>query len=161
MSTKTDGAKRATTRRKSGKGKRPGVALTGLSPAGTKIVGAFNEAIEAMQDDGPLENRFAVNTYRVEFDLKEYKPDDVRRARSRMRMSQALFAQFLGVNANTVRSWEQGSRPPSVIARRFMTEIESDPEYWLVRVAQCATRRERRSAGGTTTPLPKTGVNRA
>ena len=30
-----------------------------------------------------------------------------------------VFARFLGVDANTVRSWEQGTRPPSAIARPF------------------------------------------
>jgi len=38
------------------------------------------------------------------------------------------------VDANAVRSWEQGTRPVSGIARRFMGEIESDPDYWKRRV---------------------------
>jgi DNA-binding transcriptional regulator YiaG len=49
-------------------------------------------------------------------------------------MSQTVFARFLGVDPNTVRSWEQATRLPSPIARRFMAEIESDPEYWRRRV---------------------------
>jgi DNA-binding transcriptional regulator YiaG len=51
-------------------------------------------------------------------------------------MSQVIFAAFLGVNPNTVRSWEQGTRPPSSIARRFMIEIEEDSAYWRRRVAR-------------------------
>ena len=34
------------------------------------------------------------------------------RVRDLLGMSQVLFARFLGVDANTVRSWEQGTRPP-------------------------------------------------
>jgi hypothetical protein len=49
-------------------------------------------------------------------------------------MSQVFFARFLGVDPNTVRFWEQGTRPPNPIARRFMGEIEADPEYWQARV---------------------------
>jgi DNA-binding transcriptional regulator YiaG len=60
----------------------------------------------------------------------------VKRVRGVLGMSQVVFARFLGVDANTVRSWEQGTRPPSTIARRFMGEIESDPTYWRRRVAQ-------------------------
>jgi hypothetical protein len=45
-----------------------------------------------------------------------------------LRMSQVFFARFLGVDPNTVRSWEQGTRPPSLIARRFMGAIEDDPD---------------------------------
>jgi putative transcriptional regulator len=50
--------------------------------------------------------------------------------------SQAVLAAFLGVNVNTVRSWEQGRRPPQPIARRFLSEIESDPVYWRNRIAR-------------------------
>ena len=56
-----------------------------------------------------------------------------------LRMSQALFARFLGVDANTVRTWEQGTRSPCTIARRFMGVIESDAEYWMRRIGQALT----------------------
>src|SRR5579883_1391046 len=110
-----------------------------LSPAGAKIVGAFEEAIALMQTGEPLERHFTVRTCKVEFTPREYGPDDVRRVRGLLGMSQVLFARFLGVDANTVRSWEQGSRPPSPIARRFMDEIEGDPEHWRQRVLREAT----------------------
>ena len=45
-----------------------------------------------------------------------------------------MLAGFLGVNVNTVRSWEQGKRPPQPIARRFLAEIEADPAYWRKRI---------------------------
>jgi putative transcriptional regulator len=110
-----------------------------LSSAGAKIVAAFQEAIETMRAGEPLERRFTVRTYKVEFTPRNYGPDDARRVRDLLGMSQVLFARFLGVDANTVRSWEQGTRPPSPIARRFMDEIESDPEYWRRRIVQRAT----------------------
>jgi putative transcriptional regulator len=122
---------------------KPGEAL---SPAGAKIVAAFEEAVEAMRSGEPLEARFTVRTYKADFTPRAYGPDDVRRVRGLLGMSQAVFARFLGVDANTVRSWEQGARPPSPIARRFLGEIESDPGYWRRRVAQSAVVD---AAGGT------------
>ncbi len=115
-----------------------GDAAAGLSPAGTKIVGAFAEAIALMQTGDPMERHFTVRTYDVEFTPRPYGPDDVRRVRALLGMSQILFARFLGVDANTVRSWEQGTRPPSAIARRFMDEIEGDPEHWRRRMIRGA-----------------------
>jgi DNA-binding transcriptional regulator YiaG len=109
-----------------------------LSPAGAKIVGAFEEAIALMRSGEPLEKHFTVRSYQVEFTPRNYAPDDVRRVRGLLGMSQVLFARFLGVDANTVRSWEQGTRPPSSIARRFMDEIESDPAHWQQRIVQGA-----------------------
>ncbi len=107
-----------------------------LSPAGARIVSAFEEAIEAMRGKETAERRLTVRTYHVEFVRPVYGPDDVRRVRNLLGMSQVVFARFLGVEANTIRSWEQGSRLPSAIARRFMGEIEADPVYWRKRVAK-------------------------
>ena len=108
------------------------------TPAGAKIVAAFEEAIEAMRSGEPPEQRFTVRTYKADFAPRDYGPDDVRRVRGSLGMSQAVFARFLGVDANTVRSWEQGNRPPSAIARRFMSEIEGDPDYWRRRIVRHA-----------------------
>lgn len=105
-----------------------------LSPAGSKIVSAFNEAIEAMQSGEPLEKRFSVRNYKADFACRAYGPSDVRRVRGLLGMSQVFFARFVGVDPNTVRSWEQGTRPPNLIARHFMSAIEDDPEYWRRRV---------------------------
>ncbi len=109
-----------------------------LSAAGAKIVRALEEAISLMRTREPLKRHFTVRTYKVDFTPRDYGPDDVRRVRNLLGMSQVLFARFLGVNANTVRSWEQGTRPPSPIARRFMDEIESDPEHWRERIVRDA-----------------------
>jgi putative transcriptional regulator len=100
---------------------------------GAKIVAALEEAIEAMRAGQPLN----VRTYHFAFPLRDYGPDDVRRVRSLFRMSQTVFAEFLGVDANTIQSWEQEARPVSHLARRFLTEIEAHPEYWRQRIAQC------------------------
>jgi putative transcriptional regulator len=107
-----------------------------LSPAGARVVAAFEEAIEAMRAGKPLEETFSVRYYPAAFLPRPYGPSDVRRVRDLVGMSQAVFARFLGVSANTVRSWEQGTRPPQPIARRFLGEIEADPGYWRRRIAR-------------------------
>jgi DNA-binding transcriptional regulator YiaG len=117
-------------------------AVAKLSLAGAKIVGAFEETIALIRTGKPPERHFTVRTYKVEFTPRAYGPDDVRRVRGLLGMSQVLFARFLGVDANTVRSWEQGTRPPSPIARRFMDEIEGDPDHWRQRIIQNAATAE-------------------
>jgi DNA-binding transcriptional regulator YiaG len=106
-----------------------------LSPAGAKIVAAFQEAINVMRSGEGLPRRLTIRCYHAEFVRPSYGPKDVRRVRDLLGMSQVVFARFLGVDPNTVRSWEQGTRSPSLIARRFMGEIEGDPAYWRKRVA--------------------------
>ncbi len=124
-----------------GRGKMPAASELSspgekLSPASSKIVLAFHEVIEAMRSGGPAATPITAHTYKAEFTCPVYGPEDVLRARHLLGMSQVLFARFLGVAPNTVRSWEQGTRPPSPIARRFMGEIEGDPEYWRGLIAR-------------------------
>ena len=45
-----------------------------LSPAGAKIVGAFEEAIEAMRPGDPQGGRLTVRTYRAEFTPRPLLP---------------------------------------------------------------------------------------
>jgi DNA-binding transcriptional regulator YiaG len=67
-------------------------------------VSAFNEAIEAMRSGESVEKKFSIRTYKHSFGCLAYGPDDVRRVRGVLGMSQVFFAQFLGVGPNTVRS---------------------------------------------------------
>jgi DNA-binding transcriptional regulator YiaG len=61
----------------------------------------------------------------------QYPPTAVRRLRATMRMSQATFAQTLGVSCILVQSWERGVREPSPMARRLLDTISANPAAWL------------------------------
>ena len=102
--------------------------------AGARIVAAIEEATELLRSEGLESKRLTVRTYRRPPAPRDYKPEDVKRVRELLGTSQAVLAGFLGVNVNTVRSWEQGKRPPQPIACRFLAEIESDPAYWRRRI---------------------------
>jgi putative transcriptional regulator len=117
-------------------GTRPG------GSAGSKILAAIEEATEVLRSEGLASQRLTVRTYKVGPDPILYRPEDVKRVRERLGVSQAVLAQFLGVNVNTVRSWEQGKRPPQPIARRFLAEIEARPGYWRRRLARQAKGKE-------------------
>jgi DNA-binding transcriptional regulator YiaG len=117
-------------RRKAGKGARD------RSSAGSRILAAIEEATELLRSEGLESRRLTVRTYRLPPAPRDYRPEDVKRVRELLGLSQAVLAGFLGVNVNTVRSWEQGKRPPQPIARRFLAEIEADPAYWRRRVAE-------------------------
>ena len=77
-----------------------------------------------------------MRTYNVPSTPHVCRPGDVKRVRELLGASQAVLAGFLGVNVNTVRSWEQGKRLPQPIACRFLSEIESDLPYWRQRIGQ-------------------------
>ena len=97
---------------------------------------AIEEATELLRLEGLESKRLTVCTYRLPPAPRDYRPDDVKRVKELLGTSQAVLAGFLGVNVNTIRSWEQGKRPPQPIARRFLAEIESDPAYWRRRIGE-------------------------
>jgi putative transcriptional regulator len=106
--------------------------------AGTRILAAIEEATEILRSEGLESKRLTIRTYKVPPAPRVCRPGDVKRVRELLGASQAVLAGFLGVNVNTVRSWEQGKRLPQPIACRFLSEIESDPVYWRRRIGQGA-----------------------
>ncbi len=59
---------------------------------------------------------------------------DVGEIRRKTGLSQARFAELLGVSVRTLQDWEQGRRAPSGAARTLLLIAERDPEA-LSRVA--------------------------
>jgi putative transcriptional regulator len=129
-------------REKSTAGSTPRVSV------GAEILEALEEVRAALESGEPLERRFTVRSYRFDFAARDYSPDDVRSVRQLLGLSQPLFADFLGVDSSTVRSWEQGTRPPSTIARRFMDEVALNPEYWRGRLRNSIAAVDPRSSTG-------------
>jgi putative transcriptional regulator len=105
----------------------------GLS-AGAKILAAIQEATEILSAEGIESKQLTVRTYKEPPVPRAYRPEDVKRVRDLVGVSQAVLAGFLGVNVNTVRSWEQGKRLPQPIACRFLSEIEANLVYWRQRI---------------------------
>ena len=67
-----------------------------------------------------------------------YDARGVKKVRDALNVSQAVFAQLLGVSDVLVRSWERGARSPAPVARRLMDQIREHPEQFstLVQVHQ-------------------------
>ena len=74
-----------------------------------------------------------------------YPPDRVRRLRAAMGMSQATFAQVIGVSRILVQSWERGVRIPSPLAARLLDTISADPWRWLENLQSGSPSRRRGS----------------
>lgn len=95
-----------------------------------------------MRSEGLESKRLTIRTYKVAPAPRRYQSGDVKRVRELLGTSQAVLASFLGVNVNTIRSWEQGKRLPQSIACRFLSEIEADAAYWRQRMGQDALETE-------------------
>lgn len=59
-----------------------------------------------------------------------YAPFLIKEIRHKLSVSQAIFAEMLGVSASSVRAWEQGKREPDGPARRLLQIAEEHPEVF-------------------------------
>ena len=63
-------------------------------------------------------------------------PREIRRIRRALNASQMLFASYLNVSPNAVRSWEQGTRRPRQAAPKLLTIAGKNARALLVASAQ-------------------------
>lgn len=82
----------------------------------------------------PIESKYTTRTVRLIPKPSLYPPARVRAVRGLIGACQEVFAQWSAVSPMTVRSWEQGLRRPSPIARRFLDEIEMSPGHFRGRI---------------------------
>jgi putative transcriptional regulator len=103
---------------------------------GGKIIEGLREFTEALESNERIADKFTCRKVSLDLLPVPYDPKTVKATRAILKVSQAVFAQFLGVSVKTVRAWEQGYNAPSDMACRFMDEIQRDPEYWRKRLRE-------------------------
>ena len=106
---------------------------------GQEIAAGLEEFADALQRGADIAAEFNCRQMRFHLNVGNYTPRKVLQTRKRIRCSQAVFAEVMGVTASAVRSWEQGSRPPSKTACRLMDVINREPSRWIGMIADAAT----------------------
>lgn len=114
--------------------KRKTAALKGASME-SEILEALSEFTDALKK-GEVGKHFTCRQIKLDLKPASYSPELVKTTRKLLRVSQTLFARFLGISPKTVRSWEQGINMPSPMACRFMDEIRRSPGYWTERLRE-------------------------
>lgn len=111
-------------------------ANDGTSEAGRSISRGLAQALQAFRGAKPLTQSPLVTVREAEVpEPRVYRADDVRRVRAEvLGVSQAVFANMVGASAELVRSWEQGRREPSTMARRLLDVAAGDPERFIITV---------------------------
>lgn len=62
---------------------------------------------------------------------RRLRPREIRAIRRSLNASQVLFAKFLNVSANTIRSWEQGTRRPQGADLKLLAIAKKNPRALL------------------------------
>jgi putative transcriptional regulator len=97
-------------------------------------VNIFDDMREAMQEALAYERGEPVNlrVTRIPMRPKPISAREVRLIRQALNASQALFASYLNVSPNAVRSWEQGTRRPREAALKLLAIAKKNPKALLV-----------------------------
>ena len=105
----------------------------GMSPLIAEVCAGAEAFLKAAEAGESLEGLATIRTRTLEWSPREYGPKEVRAVRRKLKASQALLAKFMGVNTQTVSSWEQGRRKVPPMARRYLDDLVDIPELWATR----------------------------
>ena len=97
-------------------------------------VNIFDDMREALQDVAAYERGEAINLRVTHLPARprQISAKEVRHIRRTLNASQALFASYLNVSPNAVRSWEQGTRRPRQAALKLLMIAKKNPKALLV-----------------------------
>lgn len=95
------------------------------------LIAGLSDFVSDLKEDKPFTCR------RLVLNLKPqpYTAEQVRATRKLLKLSQSMFAKFLGASRKSVCAWEQGREPPAM-ACRFMDEIQRNPDYYRQRIRE-------------------------
>lgn len=83
------------------------------------IVKGLNEAIQ--YEKGLLKGKRHVVMVKS---LPDYKAEDIRNIRVKLKLSQSTFAQIIGVSQKTIEAWEVGRNIPNGPSQRMLELLD-------------------------------------
>jgi DNA-binding transcriptional regulator YiaG len=98
---------------------------------GQEIIEGLSELRDAVRNKVPLHKKFTIRDVELDLRPRSYDAQSVKDTRYCLQVSQAVFAEMLGVSKECVQKWEQGLGAPSGAACRLMDVINYDPEGWF------------------------------
>lgn len=98
------------------------------------LMTGLNEAVAIEQ--GKLKGRRTV--YEIQ-PVKKYNNVQIKQIRASVGMTQAFFADYMGVSIKTVESWERGTNHPTGAACRLISMLENKTFETLPFVHKMAT----------------------
>src|SRR5258706_6095769 len=104
-----------------------GIANRGNIGMDEKLCAKLVESMEEMNEIARGEREPAREFY--------IDPLQIKKLRGKVGLSQPRFAKVLGIDAGTLRNWEQGRREPTGPAKALLHAIAKDPKNVLKALA--------------------------
>ncbi|MFA1240860.1 helix-turn-helix domain-containing protein [Serratia odorifera] len=88
----------------------------------------FSELQEGMTAWGEFnEGVKVVRTHRVSVKPASMTPEEVKAVREKLKLSQAVFAQYMHTGVKTLQNWEQGVAKPNQQAVLLLKMVDKNP----------------------------------
>jgi|ERR1700687_2780150 len=96
-------------------------------------VRVFDDLRNSLQDALAFEQGRVIDlrTTKIPTPPKMIRPEEIRRIRLALNATQPIFAAYLNVSTNAVRSWEQGIRRPQHAALKLLMVARRHPQVLL------------------------------
>jgi putative transcriptional regulator len=91
----------------------------------SELIGSMREALAHAQ------GKLTLKTTKIPRRTRSMSPASIARIRRKLKASTPVFAAYLNVTPDTVRSWEKNRRQPSGPALRLLQIAEKRPEILL------------------------------
>lgn len=111
-------------------GKKPGTRTSN----GERLIASLEQALAIERGEAvpaAVRSHLITARYTSARPAPRYRPNQVRKIRASVKLSQAVFAATLNVSPDTVRAWEQGKKRPGGPAARLLELAEKDPRWVL------------------------------
>jgi DNA-binding transcriptional regulator YiaG len=102
---------------------------------GQLLAASLTEFADDLKSGVDITKVYSCRNVKLEPKAMTVTPERVIKARQTLGVSQALFADFLGFSANSIRAWEQGVYQPQRAACLLMEYILEDPAYWRAKLS--------------------------
>ena len=97
----------------------------------------FTEKLDEAKSQKDLGNLVTVRKVKLNLQPQPYTSAEIKEIRKdQLQLSQAVFAQFLGVSVGTYRDWEQGRSDVIGPVCRILDEIRRDLSGWSARIRE-------------------------
>ncbi len=96
----------------------------------------FTEQLDSATPETELPEIVTVRKLKLNLRPRSFSAEEMKAIREQLRVSQPVFAEFLGVSKSTVQDWEQGRNEVNGPVCRILEEIVSDTENWSKRIRE-------------------------
>ncbi len=102
-------------------------------------LGRFVEQLAKTESMADLPKVVTVRRVKLDLRPRPFSAKELKAIRLRLGVSQALFAEYLGVSSSTLQDWEQGRHEVTGPVCRLLGEMMGDIPAWSKRLKDLAT----------------------